>query len=45
MFDLSEFQSIFFYPTNIRVIGKIKDKFKRIPINKFIKIKNVLYCF
>ena len=44
MFDLSEFQSIFFYPTNIRVIGKMKDKFKRIPINKFIGLKSKMYC-
>ena len=44
MFDLSEFQSIVFYPTNIRVIGKMKDKFKRIPINKFIGLKSKMYC-
>ena len=44
MFDLSEFQSIFFYPTNIRVIGEMKDKFKRIPINKFIGLKSKMYC-
>ena len=44
MFDLSEFQSIFFYPTNIRVIDKMKDKFKGIPINKFIGLKSKMYC-
>ena len=42
-FGFGEFQSIFFYPTNKRVIGKMKDEFKRIPINKFIGLKSKIY--
>ena len=42
-FGFGEFQSIFFYPTNKRVIDKMKDEFKGIPINKFIGLKSKIY--
>ena len=35
----------FFDPTSKRVIGKEKDKFKGIPINKFLGLKSEIYCF
>ena len=41
--------SMFFDSVKEVVIDKMKDEFKRIPINKFIGlkciVKNVLYCF
>ena len=43
MFDFSEYQSIFFDPTNKRVLGEIKDEFKRNPINKSIGLKSKMY--
>ena len=45
LFDFSEFQSNFFDPNNKRVIGKMKDEFKGILINKFIELKSKMYCF
>ena len=45
LFDFSEFQSHFFDPNNKRVIGKMKDEFKGILINKFIELKSKMYCF
>ena len=39
LFDFREYQSIFFNPTNKKVIRKMKDEFKGIPINKFIGLK------
>ena len=36
LFDFSEYKSNFFDSTNKKLIGKIKDEFKGIPINKFI---------
>ena len=45
LFDFSEFQSNFFDPSNKRVIGKMKDEFKGILINKFIELKSKMYCF
>ena len=44
LFDLSEFQSTFFNPTDKRVIGKMKDEFKGIPINKCIGLKSKINC-
>ena len=44
MFDFSEIQSSIFDPTNKRVIGKMKDKYKGITINKFIGLKSKMYC-
>ena len=44
LFDLSEFQSTFFNPTDKRVIGKMKDEFKGIPINKYIGLKSKINC-
>ena len=44
MFDYSKYHSNFFKPTNKNVIGKIKDEFKGIPINKFIGLKSEMYC-
>ena len=38
-FDFSEYQSIFFDPTNKKVIGKMKDEYKGIAINEFIGLK------
>ena len=45
LFDFSEFQSNFLDPNNKRVIGKMKDEFKGILINKFIELKSKMYCF
>ena len=44
LFDLSEFQSTFFNPTDKRVNGKMKDEFKGIPINKCIGLKSKINC-
>ena len=44
LFDFSEFQSNFFDPNNKRVIGKMKDEFKGILINKLIRLKSKMYC-
>ena len=44
LFDFSEYQSIFFNPTNKKVIRKMKDEFKGVPINKFIGLKWKMYC-
>ena len=45
MFGLSNYPkgSKFFDSANEMVIGKRKDKFKRIPINKFIELKSKMY--
>ena len=43
--NIMNFNEIFFDPTNKRVIGKEKDKFKGIPINKFLGLKSEMYCF
>ena len=43
LFDFSEYQSSFFDPTNKKVIGKMKDEFREIPINEFIGLKSKLY--
>ena len=43
--NIMNFNEIFFDPTNKRVIGKKKDKFKGIPINKFLGLKSEMYCF
>ena len=34
----------FFNPANEMVIGKVKDEFKRIPINEFLGLKSKIYC-
>ena len=39
LFDFSEYKLNFFDSTNEKVIGKMKDEFKGIPINKFIGLK------
>ena len=46
LFDLSNYtnDSKFFDTVNERVIRKMKDKFKGIPINKFIESKSRMYC-
>ena len=46
LFDLSNYpkDSKFFDSANEMVIGKMKDKLKRIPINKFIGLKSKIYC-
>ena len=44
LFDFREHQSIFFDPENKKVIGKMKDEFKVIPIKKFIGLKSKMYC-
>ena len=36
---LANINQSFFDPANKRVIGKMKDKFKGIPVNKFIGLK------
>ena len=44
--DLSNYpkDSKFFDSANKVVIAKVKDKLKRIPINKLIKLKSKMYC-
>ena len=44
LFDFSEYQSNFFDLTNQKVIGKMKDEFKGIPVNKFIGLKSKMFC-
>ena len=46
LFDLSNYpkDSKFFDSANEMFIGKMKDEFKRIPINKFIGLKSKTYC-
>ena len=46
LFDLSNYpkDSTFFHSANEMVIGKMKDEFKRISINKFIGLKLKIYC-
>ena len=44
LFDFNEFQSNLFCPTNKIVIGKMKDEFKGIPIDKFTGLKSKMYC-
>ena len=46
LFDLSNYpkDSKFFDLANEMVIGKMKDEFKRILINKFIGLKSKMYC-
>ena len=41
---LVNFNQIFFNWTNKRIIGKMKDEFKGIPINKFMGLKSKMYC-
>ena len=36
-------QSKFFDPTNKKIVGKIKDEYKGIPINEFIRLKSKMY--
>ena len=46
LFDLSNYPKDlkFFDSANEMVVGKMKDEFKRIPINKFIGLKSKIYC-
>ena len=46
MFDLSIYpkDSNYFDTVNEGVIGKMKDEFKGIPVNKFIGLKSKMYC-
>ena len=44
LFDFSEYKSKFSDSTNKKVIGKIKNEFKGIPINKLIGLKSKMYC-
>ena len=46
LFDLSNYpkDSKFFDSANEVVIAKVKDKFKRIPINKLVGLKSKMYC-
>ena len=46
MFDLSVYpkDSNYFDTVNEGVIGKMKDEFKGIPVNKFIGLKSKMYC-
>ena len=39
LFDLSEYQSKIFDPTHKKVIGKMKDEYSGISINKFDGLK------
>ena len=41
---LVNFNQIFFNWINKRIIGKMKDEFKGIPINKFMGLKSKMYC-
>ena len=43
LFDFSEYQQNFFHPTNKKITGKMKDKFKGNLINKFIGLKSKMY--
>ena len=43
LFDFSKYQSNIFYPTNKKVIGKMKDEFTGIPTNKFTGLKSKMY--
>ena len=43
MFDFSEYQSKTFDPTNKKVIGKLKDEHKGIPINAFFWLKSKMH--
>ena len=44
LFDFSEHRPALFDKTNKKVLGKTKDEFKGIPINKFIGLKSQMYC-
>ena len=44
LFDFNEYKSKFFHSTNKKAIGKMKDEFKEIPINKSIGLKLEMYC-
>ena len=46
LFDLSNYpkDSKFFDSANEMVIGKMKDEFKKITINKFVRLKSKMYC-
>ena len=43
LLDLSEYQSKLFDSTNKKVIGKMKDKYKRKPNSEFIGLKSKIY--
>ena len=43
--DFSESINFFFVPTNKKVTGKMKDEFKWIRVNKFIRLKSKMVCF
>ena len=44
LLDFSEYQSKFFDPTNKKVIGKMKDEYKGIPVNEFTGLKSKMYA-
>ena len=44
LFDISKYKPKFFDSTNKIVIGKMKDEFKGIPINKFIRLELKTCC-
>ena len=44
LFDFSVYQSKFFDPTKKKIIGKMKDDYKGIPINEFIGLKSKMYA-
>ena len=43
LFDLSKYQSKFFDQANKKVIGKMKDEYNGISINKFVGLKSKMY--
>ena len=44
MLEFSEYQLNFVGSTSKKVIGKMKNEFKEISINKFIGLKSKMYC-
>ena len=43
MFDFSEYQSKFFDPTNKKVIGKMKEKYKGILMNQYVGLQSKMH--
>ena len=43
MFDFSEYQSKFFDPTNKKVIGKMKEKYRGILMNQYVGLQSKMH--
>ena len=43
MFDFSEYQSKFFDPTNKKIIGKMKEKYKGILMNQYVGLQSKMH--